>query len=197
MSDRYQTSPTLLKRLADLSDHEAWARFIDLYCPLITRFVSRYEDDATELEEIVHRVCVRVLAAIPSFHYDPQKGRFRNWLCVVSVREVRLIREQAARNDVQILKDQHHTKDIESVWDDEFKAYVLERALQNIRDRFTDETWSAFEQQWVHRCDVEEVAKKMGKTPSWMYQQKSTVMKALRDEVERLSDDSSLFIRPN
>lgn len=196
MSDLFRTSPTLLKRLADLSDQEAWTTFVDLYAPLIAKYVGRRERNASEVEEIVQKVCVRVLAAIPSFNYDPEKGRFRSWLGTLTVRLAEEHRQQAGRHKTVELTPEVIGPAPEGDWEDEFKSYVFERAMQNVQKEFSAETWYAFEKQWIEHHNPKLLAEQMNRSTTWLYQAKSTVLARLRSEVERLSDDTELFWKP-
>ncbi len=196
MSDLFRTSPTLLKRLADLSDQEAWTTFIDLYAPLIAKYVGRRERNASEVEEIVQKVCVRVLAAIPSFNYDPKKGHFRSWLGKLTIQLAEEHRQQAGRRKTVELTDDVISPSSERDWEDEFKSYVFERAMLNVKREFSSETWMAFEKQWVEHSNPKVLAEQMNRSISWLYQAKSNVLARLRSEVERLSDDTELFGPP-
>src|SRR5262245_30976283 len=72
------TSVSLLQRLRQPVDHQAWSRFVDLYTPLVyslARQVGLQESDAADLAQEVFAVLVRKM---PSFTYDGQRS-FRAW----------------------------------------------------------------------------------------------------------------------
>jgi RNA polymerase sigma-70 factor (ECF subfamily) len=73
------TNPTLLNRLGDWRDHEAWVDFVMRYDPVI-RFTSRrYRLDAETTEEVCQRVWIDLARRMRTFRYDPGK-KFRGWL---------------------------------------------------------------------------------------------------------------------
>src|ERR1700730_2177248 len=81
-----QAQPTrlsLLIRLRDLQDHEAWAQFVGVYAPLIYGYVRKrglQDADAADLTQ----ACLRQVAAhVGSLEYDPRRGSFRGWLFTI------------------------------------------------------------------------------------------------------------------
>jgi hypothetical protein len=50
------TNPTLLNRLGDWRDREAWVDFVTRYDPVIRSFSMRYRLDADTTEELCQRV---------------------------------------------------------------------------------------------------------------------------------------------
>src|SRR6185295_16750135 len=78
------TRPSLLLRVRNLNDAESWREFIELYGPLIMRYLKRKHvphDDAVELTQEVLQI---VATHIAKFEYDPARGRFRGWLWTVA-----------------------------------------------------------------------------------------------------------------
>lgn len=77
------TQLSLLVRLRDARDREAWERFVDLYAPLVFGFVRKrglQEADAADLTQDVLR---QVAQSAKSLVYDPKRGSFRAWLFTV------------------------------------------------------------------------------------------------------------------
>src|SRR5438105_1833156 len=93
------TPVSLLERLKQPVDQEAWTRFVDLYSPLIyswARQVGLRESDAADLVQDVFTLLVQ---RMPEFAYDP-KGSFRAWLKTVTLNKWRENqRRKAARPD--------------------------------------------------------------------------------------------------
>ena len=84
MNDQTYTSVTLLLRLRDLNDKEAWDDFVQRYVPKIYAWCRRYgmqEADASDITQEVLGKCVSVLRR---FEYDPSRGSFRGWLKTVT-----------------------------------------------------------------------------------------------------------------
>ena len=103
--DAGTTNPTLLNRLGDWRDHEAWVDFVTRYDPVI-RFTSRrYRLDAETTEELCQRVWIDLARRMRTFRYDPGKT-FRGWLRrLCQSRAIDLLRKKKA-DAVESLEDQ-------------------------------------------------------------------------------------------
>ena len=75
------TQASLLLRLKNLQDQQAWAEFAEKYTPWIYQWWCRRKglQDA-DSQEVVQEVLRKLARAMPRFEYDPSKGRFRDWL---------------------------------------------------------------------------------------------------------------------
>ena len=76
MGDAPATRPSLLVRLRNPRDGQAWAQFVDVYAPLVYAFAlsqSLQDADAADLTQEVLRA---VNAALGRFEYDPERGSF-------------------------------------------------------------------------------------------------------------------------
>ena len=74
------TRQTLLHRVRDPSDREAWEQFFELYSPLLEGYARAHglgKDDAEEVRD----QCLEVLAKkLPTFEYERARGSFSSWL---------------------------------------------------------------------------------------------------------------------
>src|SRR6185436_8977534 len=83
MNDASITRPSLLLRVRDVNDDAAWSQFVEIYTPLVfgyCRARGLQEGDAADVAQETLRA---VAKAIGKFEYDPQRGKFRNWLLTV------------------------------------------------------------------------------------------------------------------
>jgi RNA polymerase sigma-70 factor (ECF subfamily) len=74
------TRTTLLSRLRDSSDHHAWREFEDCYRELLVRFCQRRDLQRADAEDVVQGLFAGLARSLPQFAYDPQRGRFRDYL---------------------------------------------------------------------------------------------------------------------
>jgi DNA-directed RNA polymerase specialized sigma24 family protein len=80
-----KTRVTLLARLGNPHDREAWEEFVALYGPCIFNFARRrlpQEEDAAD-------VLQEVLSAVLKGTYQRPKGRFQKWLLTIVLNENR------------------------------------------------------------------------------------------------------------
>src|SRR5690349_11723161 len=87
------TKASLLARLRKGKDTGAWNLFVDLYTPVIYRFSRQRGLQHADAEEVTQAVMAKVFVSIDKFTYCPERGRFRNWLGVVAIREISAFRQ--------------------------------------------------------------------------------------------------------
>ncbi len=74
------TSTSLLSRIRNADDHEAWREFEIRYRELLLRFCRRRGMQYADADDIVQTVFINFSKSLAQFAYDPQRGRFRDYL---------------------------------------------------------------------------------------------------------------------
>jgi len=103
-----ETSVTLLRTLREARsgvDDAAWARFVDMYGPVVhhlVRLLSPGISDA-DTDEAVQDVFVKLVGILRSGAYDPAKSKFRTYLSTLARRLlIDRYRESARRRGRQV-----------------------------------------------------------------------------------------------
>lgn len=190
------TQPTLLVRIRDVRDQEAWGRFVDLYAPLVYGFLSKrglQDADAADLTQDVMR---QVALAAHSLEYDPKRGSFRGWLFTVVQnrltdhwrREGR--REQGAGDTdaQQQLNElpQPGRLDASTQWDADYERQLFHYAANIVKQDFAEATWRVFWMTAVDGASGRDVAEQLGLTVAAVYLAKGRVMTRLKEQVKLL-----------
>jgi RNA polymerase sigma factor (sigma-70 family) len=197
MAELPATRPSLLIRLRDPRDQEAWRQFVRLYGPLVYRYGRRrglQDADAADLTQVVLRA---VSAGAGRLDGDGRRGPFRSWLFAVAHHKLHdlLARQgRAGRGSgdpaVQgLLEEQPARPEDQEAWDQEYERRLFVWAGAEVRLRCQDTTWQAF---WL--CAIEgksgkEVAEALGINVAAVYLAKSRVMARLREEIRLLEGD--------
>lgn len=188
------TQPSLLVRLKDAHDREAWERFVDLYAPLVYAFVRKRGLQDADAADLTQDVLRQVASAAKSLIYDPRRGSFRGWLFTV-VRNRLTDHWRAAARDVrgsgdssqwQQASEQLVTESDSAEWDAAYERQLLECAAQQVHGDFTEATWSAFWQTAVEGREGKVVAGELGLTVAAVYLAKGRVMARLKEQVRWL-----------
>src|SRR5215471_11485112 len=79
-----ETNPSLLVRIRDSDDSEAWRLFVDLYGPLVYGLGRKHGLQDADAADLTQEVLQSVAAAVRSLVYDPGRGSFRAWLYTVA-----------------------------------------------------------------------------------------------------------------
>ena len=74
------TRATLLERIRDRADTNAWGQFDAIYRPMLMRFAQGRGLSLSQAEDVTQHCMAAVHKHIDEFEYDPSKGRFRGWL---------------------------------------------------------------------------------------------------------------------
>ena len=185
----HTTPPSLLERLRQPGDQEAWERFVELYTPLIfywARGVGLQDQDAADLVQDVFTLLVQKLA---EFNYDEHKS-FRGWLRTVTLNlwrnDQRRRAEQPVDADGPIMSGLASPDEAEKLWEAEYRDHLVQRALEVMQREFEPSTWQAFWECTANGRPAAEVAAQLGMSVGAVYVAKSRVLHRVRQELQGL-----------
>jgi RNA polymerase sigma factor (sigma-70 family) len=199
MGDSRTTRPSLLLRLRDAQDAQAWSQFVDLYGPLIYDFLRKQGLQDADAADLMQEVLWAVSGAVGRLEYDPQRGSFRGWLFTVvrnKLRNFLAARQRQGRGSgdsgmLHWLEQQPgRDADQEALWDQEYNRRLFARAAEQVRPDVQESTWQAFWQTAVEGKNPREVAVVLGTTLAAVYLAKSRVMARLKEQIEELQRES-------
>ena len=189
------TRASLLVRLRDGSNQDAWREFLELYSPLVYGFVRNRGLQDADAADLLQDVLRSVAGALERLDYDKQKGGFRAWLFTITRNKLStFLTSRRSQNQASGDSDQHalltahpdRSNDLEQDWDREFQRQLAARAMQTIQAEFEDKTWQAFWQTAVDGLSAAEVSRRISLSAGAIYVAKSRVLARLKEEVERL-----------
>ncbi len=197
------TRPSLLARLRDAGDGEAWQTFVTTYTPLVYCYCRKRGVQDADAADIAQEVLTRVARSMRTFEYQPERGRFRDWLGAVTRHELTRFfnRRQpgtrgAGGDEPTALLAAAIAPEADTEWTAEFNARLLRVALGRIRPLFAEATWRAFARVWMDGRPAPEAAVETGLPIDKVYAAKSRVLKRLRDELLLLAEDLPQFLAP-
>src|SRR6516225_8690202 len=97
MAEIPPTRPSLLVRLRDPRDADAWGEFVDRYGPLLYGYLRKQGLQDADAADLSQEVLSAVAGAVGRLEYDPRRGAFRNWLFTVVRRKLITWRTSAAQ----------------------------------------------------------------------------------------------------
>jgi len=192
-----ETRASLLLRLRDARNQQAWTEFLEIYEPLISRLVRRRGVQSADVAEVTQEVLLAVASAIHRWEDDPARGSFRGWLATVArnlvvnylIRQSRHPRGTGDTGLKRWLEDQPAPDgEVSALFDLERKRQSFRWASEQIRAEFKETTWQSFWMTAVENRDVNDVAQVLGVKPGVVYVSRSRVMKRLREMVEGIQD---------
>jgi RNA polymerase sigma-70 factor (ECF subfamily) len=196
MTPSPHTRPSLLVRLRDAADHEAWRQLVELYAPLVYRFLRRRGLQDADAADLTQEVLRSIASAIDSFEYDPHRGSFRGWLFTVARNKLHsfLKRQHRLRRHTEEIEDdrllEEPAPDAEAdVWEQEYRQRLFDWAAEQVRGHFQEATWQAFWRTAVEGQPPRAVAEALGLSVGAVYIAKSRVLARLKEEVQRLEEN--------
>lgn len=186
------TRVTLLDRLRDPQDRDAWNEFVALYGPLIFHFARRrlpQDDDAAD-------VLQEVLTTVMRGSYQRPGGRFQKWLVTVLLNRIRNFHAARARRCelsggvlVEEYLEQEPSRSDEEEWDRERERHLFRAAADRVQARTNPAHWDVFVRTALQNQSGQEVASALALSLTNVYAIKSRVMKEIKDEIQGFGED--------
>jgi RNA polymerase sigma-70 factor (ECF subfamily) len=191
MAQLPETRNSLLLRVRDPADQEAWEAFTAIYRPVIYRLARRRGMQDADAEDLTQRVLVSVSQAIRTWEKDEQRGTFRAWLLRVArnaiINTLTRTPRDAAAGGTSVLDrlKAEETQDtaMNDLIEDEHRRAIFRWAAAQVRTEFHDATWMAFQLTAVDGLSVEAAATEIGKSTGSVYAARSRVMRRLKAKV--------------
>lgn len=188
------TSMSLLGR-AVAEDEQAWHQLVHLYGPLVQRWCRQAglsEDDTADVFQETFQIVAKKLDT-----FKPQRpvASFRSWLkTIVRTKTIDHHRRKnrqavgAGGTEAQLLisevADPFASDDEEQAASED--AFIVQRAMDLIRDEFDPRNWQAFMQVAIQDRSAAEVAKELGVDPQVIRQANYRIRRRLRLVLEDL-----------
>ena len=193
MEEAPTTRASLLIRLRDGQDVEAWRDFVQLYAPVVYGFARKRGLQDADASDLMQEVLRSVAGAVGRLDYDPHRGTFRGWLFTVTRNKLLDLREKLSRGQAaggtsaQEVFGQQPAPEDEALWDEEFRRHVFAAAAEQVRKEFEDASWQAFWATAVEGKKAPEVAHALGISVGAVYIAKSRIQARLKERVAELS----------
>lgn len=202
MAEPPQTRVTLLNRLKDGSDTDAWVEFVRLYGPVVYGFARKRGLQDADAADLMQEVLRSVARNAVKLDYDPKRGTFRGWLYTITRNKIynfltaqknrpRGSGDSGAVERLDAIPDRAADKDDD--WDIEYERRLSAKAMDRVKHEFQPNTWQAFWGTAVDGRPAQEVGDELKMTAGAVYVAKSRVLARLRDEVQRLQAEAEAW----
>ena len=198
------TRISLIARLSDISDHEAWREFAALYEPFIYRQGRRFGLQPADARELVQEVLIAVSKAVRNFEVAPDRGRFRTWLyavgrnvCLRYLAKLRS-RELSGQNSelTALLAELPNRESTDTgELNVELQRHFFLAMSRQARHEFQPNTWAAFWQTAVENHSIQSVAEGLKLSVGAVYVARSRVMARLKELIQEVSLEDTDEVR--
>ena len=190
-----ETRASLILRLKNPSDMQAWQEFVEIYQPIVRSLASRKGLQKADADDVTQEVLVRVAKHIENWHSKPASSSFRAWLATITRNQtVQFFRERGRRpaTGVPAELEGRMDQELEKDFDLEQNRQLFAWAARRVQRQFKDKTWKAFWLTAVAQNSIAEAAALLNTTVAQIYVARSRVMKALKNEVQKSEFESRI-----
>ena len=194
------TRASLLIRIRDADDADAWQQFSEIYSELIYRYCVKRGLQDFEARDVTQDVLQKVFQKANDFEYDPTKGTFRGWLFMTTLNQIRDRSRKNAkqargtgRSSVHRALDAVDARQEQETWENDYRWRLFLWAAEKSKADFRDATYQAFWRVTMENQSAKQVAEKMEMTVGAVHIAKSRVMSRIREVVQQVDHESTFL----
>lgn len=185
-SKNSSTRPSLLIRVRDHQDAEAWQEFFDLYSPLLYSYARDRKLSHEDAEDIRASCYETIVKRIAKFRHDELNSGFRAWLRTMVERKViDLYRKRKMLNadSLDIINLQSTEESLDDVWERNWRLHHLRYCVGQVGKRVQPSTLVVFRLLTESGLPASEVCSRMNMTADQVYKIKSRMLDMIRSEM--------------
>lgn len=190
------TRASLIVRLRDGEDRDAWDEVLAIYGPLVFRMALRQGLQRADAEDVVQQVFTSLFESVEKWLEQSERGRFRNWLIGIGRNIALNTLNRKPKGGIGVGGTEGYDRldrlkaeedKLASEFDIEYQREVYRWAAQRVQVDVDSKTWEAFRMTQVDGVSISEAAKLLGVGVGQIYVSRSRVMKRLKNLVSQCS----------
>ena len=175
------------------TDQSAWDEFYGIYWKPVHRVALQAGLSHADAQEVVQNTFIKVAKNIRNFEYDPGKGKFRNWLCLIAKQQAaNLFRKSKPQNDIsetEIRRLPDGANDWDVIWNREEEKHLLAIVLARVKTKVKPEQFQIFYAHCIKGLGTKEVAELQDVSANKVYLAKHRVLPIFEDELKQVKQD--------
>lgn len=187
-----ETRDSLLIRIRNEQDRDAWSEFVGIYRPLLYRIARQRGLQDADARDVAQRVLLTVTDRIGEWELGQATGSFRKWLnrttTNAAIDAIRKSCRHAMHNGsvhCHLLKSHSVERDLQQEdIEAEYRRSVFRWAARRIKGEFQDAPWQAFWLTTVGDQTAAAAATQLGQSTGAVYTARSRIMRRLKEVVE-------------
>lgn len=187
----WDTPASVLKKIQQENNPEAWEKFVRLYTPLLRRWAQLRGLRPPNDEDLVQELMLHLVKVLPKFSYDPNRS-FRSWLRKVATNEWnKRCQERLPVVPGELSEPVDPEPDpMTAFWEHEYYSLLRETALDLItrKTNVSEQTLTLFREHVLGGRPIAEVAEELGMERSSAYVAKNRILGHLRSLLEGFLD---------
>jgi RNA polymerase sigma-70 factor (ECF subfamily) len=194
-----ETRETLIQRLPDTADVEAWTVFVEIYEPLLFRLALGRGMQPADAEDFVQEVLTAVTRNVESWVASENRGSFRAWLFHIARNLAvnfltRPKHKRLGTGDSRIgrmLEDvRAPSADSTELFLKEYRRELFRWAAERVREQVAERQWMAYWLTSIEGRPIAEVAKELKMSAGSIYIARSRITKRIREIIREHEEQS-------
>ena len=199
MAQPLDTHESLIRRLPNPADVEAWERFMEIYEPLLFRLATGKGLQAADAEDFVQEVVVAVARAVGRWVADESRGSFRAWLFRIAQNLAinfltRPKHQRLGSGDSQVARLLEEvpapSTDSSELFVTEYRRELFRWAAQRVREQVSERQWMVFWLTSVEERPIAEVATEYRMSVGSLYIARSRITRRIGDMIREHEEHS-------
>jgi RNA polymerase sigma-70 factor (ECF subfamily) len=194
------TRLSLIEKIKDPRDAEAWSEFAAIYYPLVFGICRRKGLQHADATDITQEVLSRVANAVGSYRHDQPGSTFRGWLYRITRNLTIDFFRQRGKDPVVGADRQQELHQIREPSREEsqefhhaFRKQMFSVVARVVQAQIHPQTWAAFWKTEVERRDVSIVAQELSMNRGAIYVARSRVIAKLRKQIQTRMNETGSF----
>lgn len=198
------TRQTLIQRLGRPGADRAWEEFYALYWQVILRYGAKLGLDEAAAHDVLQETMMVLMRILPTFEYDPKRGKFRNFVLTIVHRKALAAQRRAYRRreiSADAVREPGDTPLLDRIAEDapgpddllqqHWRESVWEEALARVRADPTIQpgTFDIFRAYVIDAMPAADVAARFDVKENAIYQIRSRMLKRLEREVRIMMEE--------
>lgn len=183
------TRLSLIGRLGNKADQEAWFEFVEIYEPLVLNMAVQSGVQHSDAKEITQEVLTKVLISIDARDHENASGSFRGWLYRITRNmTIDFLRRSKRRNQSLVTTDLEQLVD-PSLQDStdfhmEFERQLFRWASDKVKSTVTETNWQAFWSTTVEGEAIPQAALRLGVSTGAIHVARSRIMSRISGMIQ-------------
>jgi RNA polymerase sigma-70 factor (ECF subfamily) len=194
-----ETRETLIQRLPNAADVEAWDVFLEIYEPLLFRLARGRGMQPADAEDFVQEVLTAVARNVEGWVASENRGPFRAWLFRIAhnlgvnfVTRPKHRRLGTGSSQIaQMLQEvPAASADSSEIFRKEYRRELFRWAAERVRDQTSERQWLAYWRTTVEDRPIAEVAEEFAMSVGAIWVARSRIAKRIRETIHRHEEQS-------
>ncbi|MCH2205488.1 MAG: sigma-70 family RNA polymerase sigma factor [Lentisphaerales bacterium] len=192
MDKNDNTRETLLIKLKNQYNENAWEEFAEIYRGFIWSILIKMNVSPSDIDDLVQDILLKAWKNLPKFDYQRSRGKFRNWLGLVVSNTARTYfrnKNTTSRILGSLDTEDQMSPEIEKLTTDEWQKFISNKAWESVSKTLTDPVRECFE-LISQGMNLKEVGEKTGFNYNTVCVYKKRIINKISREITRLENET-------